>query len=188
MELRCQSLNNDTNYVEGEYYLYKAEVFHFSHKDYSKAAECYRKSICAFVESDVYHHYNIKNLQKGACCNEGEIFIKEKCKPILNRLLMLSLANCAEAMVAFCECSLILKNPVKNKDLFRLIKDAAELGNVEAQYKLADCYRYAIGVEKNLAKAVEFYQKAAEQGDEDAALELEYFYNSVKTQENGLKY
>ena len=45
---------------------------------------------------------------------------------------------------------------------------AAERGDRKAQYNLAVCYDYGVGVVQDNAKAVEWYTKAAEQGDADA--------------------
>jgi len=42
----------------------------------------------------------------------------------------------------------------------------AEQGNVDAQYILGVCYQYGDGVGKDEKKAVEWYMKAAEQGDQ----------------------
>ena len=37
---------------------------------------------------------------------------------------------------------------------------------------LAGCYKEGIGVDKDLAKAIEWYTKAAEQGNEEAKTKL----------------
>ena len=46
-----------------------------------------------------------------------------------------------------------------------LCHKAAEQGDDKAQYYLAKCYEEGKGVEKDLVKAVEWYAKAAEQGE-----------------------
>lgn len=47
---------------------------------------------------------------------------------------------------------------------FRWISEAANEGNLEAQFRVACAYDYGVGVEQDPAKAVEFYTKAADQG------------------------
>ncbi len=48
---------------------------------------------------------------------------------------------------------------------FLEIKDKAEQGDIEAQRKLGSAYKLALGVPKDMNKAVEWYKQAAEQGD-----------------------
>ena len=50
---------------------------------------------------------------------------------------------------------------------------AAERGHAEAQYQLGLLYEYGNGVEKDIARAVEYYQKAAAQGHPQAHATLE---------------
>ena len=45
---------------------------------------------------------------------------------------------------------------------------AAEQGHIDAQYKLAECYRLGIGIEKDEVKAHEWHKKAEAQGNKDA--------------------
>lgn len=42
------------------------------------------------------------------------------------------------------------------------------MGNANAQYNLALCYKKGIGVPQSEADAVKWFLKAAEQGDDDA--------------------
>ena len=57
-------------------------------------------------------------------------------------------------------------------------RKAAELGDVDSQYRLGNCY--AEGEEKNDAEAVKWYRKAAEQGNVDAQCRLGSYYTSGK--------
>ena len=50
---------------------------------------------------------------------------------------------------------------------------AANNGNVNAMYSLAQMYDYGVVVEKDIDKAVEFYEKAADNGDLRAEIRLE---------------
>ena len=49
---------------------------------------------------------------------------------------------------------------------------AAEQGDAKAQFGLAQLYEYGLGVERDEAAALEWYRKAAEQGEEDAIEKL----------------
>ena len=51
---------------------------------------------------------------------------------------------------------------------FNIFLDLARKGNSQAQRYLADYFRQGILVERDLAEAVKWYRKAAEQGDEEA--------------------
>lgn len=55
-------------------------------------------------------------------------------------------------------------------DAEQFTKDA-EAGDIDAQRNLGVCYQYGTGVDKNVAKAIEWFTKAAE-GDITAALYL----------------
>lgn len=50
---------------------------------------------------------------------------------------------------------------------------AAERGHAEAEYQLGLLYEYGNGVEKDIARAVEYYQKAAAQSHPQAHATLE---------------
>lgn len=50
--------------------------------------------------------------------------------------------------------------------------DTAEAGDLEAQFALAQQYDQGSGIPRNLAKAVHWYQRAADQGHKAAALQL----------------
>jgi TPR repeat protein len=50
---------------------------------------------------------------------------------------------------------------------------AAKQGDPLSQHNLGYCYENGEGVEKDIKKAIEWYQKAAKQGHEDSILRLE---------------
>jgi uncharacterized protein len=58
------------------------------------------------------------------------------------------------------------------RELFRYCRGAAERGEAEAQFILANCYRVGVGVDKNRAEGLKWLQKAAEQGLSNAQLAL----------------
>ena len=53
---------------------------------------------------------------------------------------------------------------------------AADQGNVEAEIRLADCYRDGKGVTRDMALAAAWYRKAADQGDSTAQGTLGLLY------------
>ena len=60
------------------------------------------------------------------------------------------------------------------------IRQAAEQGDVNAQYSLGQIYRKGEGVSRDYAKAVKWYRKAAEQGYADAQFKLGVMYHNGK--------
>ena len=59
-------------------------------------------------------------------------------------------------------------------------RKAAEQGDAKSQYELGKCYEFGKGVEKDQAKAVEWYQKAAEKGDATGQLAIGLCYEIGK--------
>ena len=53
----------------------------------------------------------------------------------------------------------------------------ADKDNAEIQYIIGRCYRYGDGVEKDCTKAMQWYRKAAEQGNVDALYEIGDLYS-----------
>ena len=47
-------------------------------------------------------------------------------------------------------------------------KRAADLGDVDAQYRMGWCLEHGVGVERDRVKAIEWYTAAAGHGDVDA--------------------
>ena len=63
-----------------------------------------------------------------------------------------------------------------SKEALRCYREAGDLGNVEALFKLGDCYEKGLGVEKDLKEAVKWYRMAAEQGYARAQSVLGWYY------------
>ena len=57
-------------------------------------------------------------------------------------------------------------------------RKSAELGNVRAQYLVADIYLNGLGIEKDPAQAAVWYRKAADAGDTDALYALGTLYRT----------
>lgn len=76
-----------------------------------------------------------------------------------------------------------INQQIDYREAFNLYLKAAELGNVCAQYYVAQMYNKGKGVEQNSVKAIEWYTKAAEQGHAEAqyklAAELDDFSSSL---------
>src|SRR5690348_17190591 len=60
------------------------------------------------------------------------------------------------------------------KKHFEAIKAQAARGDAEAQLALGTCYAFGTGVARDLAKAVKWHRKAAEQGLAQAQLRVAY--------------
>ena len=54
---------------------------------------------------------------------------------------------------------------------------AAESGHIEAQHQLGHLYENGTGVEKDTAKAFEWWLKAAKQGERSSQSHVVYCYN-----------
>ena len=62
-------------------------------------------------------------------------------------------------------------------ELAVMYEEAAEFNHASAQVSLGDMYAEGLGVKQDLRKAIELYRKAAEQGNERAQSQLEYYQN-----------
>lgn len=58
------------------------------------------------------------------------------------------------------------------------LRKAAEQGNADAQFRLAECYAKAMGVEADSEEAFRWYRMAGEQGQVEAAVKLGHAYLS----------
>ena len=58
-----------------------------------------------------------------------------------------------------------------------VIREAAEQGDAEAQYKLGIAYSHGQGIPENPVEAVKWFRRAAEQGHEKAQFSLGFRYN-----------
>lgn len=72
------------------------------------------------------------------------------------------------------------------KEAFSKLEQVARINNVTAQYYIAQCYEYGIGVEIDNSKAFFMYRKAAERGFAPAMCDLARYYKDgiVVTKDN----
>jgi len=89
------------------------------------------------------------------------------------RILILRIMN--KTLIVFLTCALspLLAFADENLDA---LKTKAEKGDAEAQVNLAGCYAKGIGVVKDQTKAVEWFKKAADQGNAKAQASLGLHY------------
>ncbi|NLE57360.1 MAG: sel1 repeat family protein, partial [Planctomycetes bacterium] len=66
--------------------------------------------------------------------------------------------------------------PTRGRQIFKYWLCAARQGHVRAQFYLATCYDFGIGVRKNLRLAARWYRRAAEGGHETAQYNLSICY------------
>lgn len=62
---------------------------------------------------------------------------------------------------------------------FILLKQRADEGDLDAQIKVGDCYKYGISTLQSYMKAFHYYKLAADQGDAYAQLEVAYLYEDI---------
>ena len=74
--------------------------------------------------------------------------------------------------------SKILINQQKFDEAIPILKQAAELGNAEAQYNLGYIYQSGIGVEKDNVKAVKWFSQSADQGFIDGQYQMMMAYGT----------
>jgi len=79
--------------------------------------------------------------------------------------------------LAFTGCLQIPYDPANDAPVYlevvKLFREYAEQGDMYAQYELAECYYWGKGVRVDPFEAWEWYDKAAEQGHEEARKMIE---------------
>ena len=71
---------------------------------------------------------------------------------------------------------------------FKLWKEAAELGSIDALFLLGNAYHFGDGVEKNAEKAAQFWSKAAMQGNAEARHNLGAMEEIKGNHDNAVKH
>ncbi len=66
-----------------------------------------------------------------------------------------------------------------SKNAFEQIRIAAENGDADAQFRLAECYKNGFGCKKSIDKCLVYMKKAEANGNEDARRELLTYYHDV---------
>jgi TPR repeat protein len=72
-------------------------------------------------------------------------------------------------------------NGQSDRNIKSLIK-AAEQGDAESQFKLAEAYLVGSGINRDYVEALKWFWKAAEQGDAEAQFHLGLLYGFVELQ------
>ncbi|QIO06976.1 tetratricopeptide repeat protein [Acinetobacter shaoyimingii] len=77
-------------------------------------------------------------------------------------------------------------NPELYPEIFRLLKESAELGNADAQFRLGEYYHSGLGTETDYQKAKYWYEKAVEQGNPAAMNNIGVLYQrGLGVEKNG---
>ena len=121
-----------------------------------------------------------------ACAGTGKAFSKTAATRIFHD----SCSAIADSMKTAIVTTNRSDRDTKQKDVYKeatiaeIIKMAQD-GDVEAQFKLAECYHDGVGVEKDLKEAVKWCRKAAEQGKAKAQimLSVSYYYGNGVSQD-----
>ncbi len=145
-------------------YIYLGEIYFYgfygADKDHKKAAENYLKAydVCAEnekaeVESKLGGYYY--------CLDDEENALRWA-------------RRCAKRGDggAWASYGAMLADFKRYDEAFEILTRAAELGEDYSVYLLGECYFYGRGVSKDLKKAEELWQKAAQNGIDDAAEDL----------------
>jgi len=115
---------------------------------------------------------DVMALRKSAEQGDGESQYRlgVLCRP--DHSFVLSLDNNALAL---------LGSEDSEKESFCLFLSAAKQGYVKAQYEVGKCYLSGLGVKRNQEEAINWFHKAAEQGDAEAQENVaDLYYNSGK--------
>ena len=65
---------------------------------------------------------------------------------------------------------------IMNKEQLEELKEAANEGFARAQFNLGMCYEHGVGVEQDMAQAVEWYEKSAAQDEAWAFNNMAYLF------------
>ena len=117
----------------------------------------------------------VSNAQAGANYDDAMLaFENQDYATALNIVLPLAQKNDVEAMTLLGR--VYDEGFNKAKEAFSWFKQAAELGNAQAQVELAELYDAGEGVPQDTEQAVIWYEKAAQQEHEEAQLALGLHY------------
>jgi tetratricopeptide (TPR) repeat protein len=91
-----------------------------------------------------------------------------------------------KAIECFWNAAEFFYNLEDAENSFCNIREAAELGDIEAYDKLGEMYEFGEGVETDYSKAIEWYLKAANQGYEDSYNGLAWTYHLMGKYDDAL--
>jgi len=128
-------------------------------------ALCYLRGFGIWPDGFIIYHLNLK---------PGEPIYHVQRPDLKTPVELLKKAVTQGHVAAKYELGMRYKFTAK-EEAFELFKQAAEQENTLAQYELAMCFHYGMGVEKDEAMAVQWYKKAADQGNQLARSQFEQF-------------
>ena len=147
---------------QGMDYLYK--------KDYSKAAECFRK---AADQGDAEAQYNL-----GVMYDNGH-GVQQDYQEAVKWYRKSADQGVAEAQynlgIMYCNGDGVQQN---YQEAVKWYKKSADQGNAQAQYNLGDMYFNGYGVQQDYQEAVKWNRKAADQGVARAQYNLGLMYEN----------
>ena len=116
--------------------------------------------------------YQFEQYKLGLMYRDG-INVKKDIKEAAKWFLISADRGNAQALTAYN----LIKNKISNVELFNNIKELAELGVEEEQYKLGLMYRDGINVKKDIKEAAKWFLISADRGNAQAAVQLGIIYH-----------
>jgi TPR repeat protein len=130
--------------------------------------EGYAKDIATAAEADIAKRIVLRRLM------EEELFAEGPAAEMVDLLVLVRGDKDFEAAKALLDKGVTAK-------AIPLLQKLAAAGYIKAQNTLANCYEYGKGVHQDFEKAVMWYRKAAEQGDNDAQKVIVTLLNQGET-------
>jgi peptidoglycan/LPS O-acetylase OafA/YrhL/TPR repeat protein len=116
--------------------------------------------------------YSFAQYKLGLMYRDG-INVKKDIKEAAKWFLISADRGNAQALTAYN----LIKNKISNVELFNNIKELAELGFEEEQYRLGIMYRDGINVKKDINEAIKWFLRCADEGNPEAAVQLGIIYH-----------
>lgn len=158
-------------YFIGEYYLDDS------------SPELNKKLGIEYLEKAISHGCNEAYYKLGTCYLDGNGVKKDEAKGI-EFIKKADETGIEDAKEWISENKVRVKKYEKEKDAKKhfdeLIEEEEKMHDAIAQYKIANCYANNNGVEKDEAKAFEWYEKSAAQGNAEAQIKVAICYDEGK--------
>ena len=102
-------------------------------------------------------------------------------KKFFGFLLLIIVATVFTSLLPAAQSPAAQQEDIFGGENVKAVIAGAEAGDVEAQMALAQRYRFGVGVTRDSARAVEWFQKAAEQGHAGSQINLADIYTKCKS-------